>query len=47
MLPSPTQFSDAMSKVGVGEGTRVVVYDRFMNMWAARMWWILQAFGFD
>jgi thiosulfate/3-mercaptopyruvate sulfurtransferase len=47
MLPSPTQFSYAMSKVGVGEGTRVVVYDRFMNMWAARLWWMLHAFGFD
>jgi len=47
MLPTPTQFSEAMSKVGVGDGTRVVVYDRFMNMWAARLWWMLRAFGFD
>ena len=35
-----------MSKVGVGEGTRVVVYDRLTNMWAARLWWMLHAFGF-
>jgi thiosulfate/3-mercaptopyruvate sulfurtransferase len=47
MLPPASQFSEAMSKVGVGEGTRVVVYDRFTNMWAARVWWMLRAFGFD
>jgi thiosulfate/3-mercaptopyruvate sulfurtransferase len=47
MLPPPSQFSEAMSELGVGEGTRVVLYDRFMNMWAARVWWMLHAFGFD
>jgi thiosulfate/3-mercaptopyruvate sulfurtransferase len=47
MLPSASRFSEAMSKLGVGEGTRVVVYDRFMNSWAARVWWMLHAFGFD
>jgi thiosulfate/3-mercaptopyruvate sulfurtransferase len=26
---------------------RVVLYDRFVNMWAARLWWMLRAFGFD
>jgi thiosulfate/3-mercaptopyruvate sulfurtransferase len=36
-----------MSKLGVGEGTRVIVYDRFMNSWATRVWWMLHAFGFD
>ena len=46
-LPSPGQFSEAMGKLGVGEGTRVVVYDRYMNMWATRLWWMLHAFGFD
>ena len=26
---------------------RVVLYDRAVNMWAARVWWMLRAFGFD
>lgn len=47
MLPPPHQFSEAMSELGIGEGTRVVVYDRFVNIWAARVWWMLRAFGFD
>jgi thiosulfate/3-mercaptopyruvate sulfurtransferase len=36
-----------MSRYGVGEGVRVVLYDRFVNMWAARVWWMLRVFGFD
>ena len=47
MLPSPVQFSEAMSRLGVGEGIHVVLYDRSMNMWASRVWWMLRAFGFD
>lgn len=46
-MPSPERFADTMSDIGVGEGTAVVLYDRGMNSWAARMWWMLRAFGFD
>jgi thiosulfate/3-mercaptopyruvate sulfurtransferase len=47
MLPSPSQFAEAMGRLGVGDGVRVVLYDRTINMWAARVWWMLRAFGFD
>jgi thiosulfate/3-mercaptopyruvate sulfurtransferase len=47
MLPPPEQFGAAMSEFGVGDGTRVVLYDAAVNAWAARMWWMLRAFGFD
>ena len=47
MMPPTAQFAGAMSGYGVGEGVRVVLYDRFVNMWAARVWWMLRAFGFD
>jgi thiosulfate/3-mercaptopyruvate sulfurtransferase len=47
MMPPAAQFADAMSRHGVGDGVRVVLYDRFVNMWAARIWWMLRAFGFD
>jgi thiosulfate/3-mercaptopyruvate sulfurtransferase len=47
MMPSATQFAEAMGRAGVGEGVRVVLYDRAVNMWAARVWWMLRAFGFD
>lgn len=46
-MPSAERFSAAMSRYGVGPGTRVVCYDANMSMWAARVWWMLRAFGFD
>lgn len=45
--PTPEQFSTAMGRLGVGPGTRVVCYDGNLGMWAARVWWLLRAFGFD
>jgi thiosulfate/3-mercaptopyruvate sulfurtransferase len=51
MMPPTTQFAAAMSRYGVGDGTRVVLYEAsrnmWANMWAARVWWMLRAFGFD
>jgi thiosulfate/3-mercaptopyruvate sulfurtransferase len=47
MMPPAAQFAEAMSRHGVGDGVRVVLYDRAVNMWAARVWWMLRAFGFD
>ena len=46
-MPPAPQFAKAMSRYGVGEGTRVVLYDDMLNAWAARIWWMLRAFGFD
>lgn len=45
--PEPDWFASHMGQLGVGEGTRVVLYDRRENMWAARLWWMLRAFGFE
>jgi thiosulfate/3-mercaptopyruvate sulfurtransferase len=46
-MPSASQFEAAMSRYGVGEGTRVVLYDDMVNIWATRVWWMLRAFGFE
>lgn len=47
MMPKAEQFAATMSGYGVEDGTRVVLYDTFNSMWAARVWWMLRAFGFD
>jgi thiosulfate/3-mercaptopyruvate sulfurtransferase len=47
MMPPPQQFAAAMSRYGVGDGTRVVLYDTGGGTWAARVWWMLRASGFD
>ena len=47
MMPPAEQFTSVMESVGVGEGTRVVLYDSDKNKWATRVWWMLRAMGFD
>jgi thiosulfate/3-mercaptopyruvate sulfurtransferase len=47
MMPPAAQFAEAMGRYGVGDGVRVILYDRAVNMWAARIWWMLRAFGFE
>ena len=46
-MPSAERFAAAMERLGVGDGSRVVVYDARESMWAARVWWMLTRFGFD
>ena len=46
-VPSPEQFAAAMGALGVGDDTRVVLYDTYSNSWAARVWWMLRWAGFD
>lgn len=45
--PTPERFAATVGAVGLGSGHEVVLYDRRENMWAARMWWLLRAFGHD
>ncbi len=47
MMPPAEQFAEAMQSYGVGDDTRVVLYDRGAGMWAARIWWMLRAVGFE
>ena len=47
MLPSVEAFAAAMSRFGVGEETRVVLYSTANPWWATRVWWLLRVFGFD
>jgi thiosulfate/3-mercaptopyruvate sulfurtransferase len=46
-LPPADQFAAVMSRHGVGDGTRVVLYSADSIMWATRVWWMLRAFGFN
>jgi len=46
-VPTPEQFSTAMGALGVGDDSRVVLYDARGMGWAARVWWMLRWVGFD
>lgn len=47
MLAPPEAFADAMSAMGIGDDTTVVVYDAHGLYSAARGWWTLRAMGHD
>ena len=45
MLPSAAAFGEAMERLGVGRGDRIVVYDNSPIHTAARGWFMLRHFG--
>ncbi len=46
-VPTPEKFCAAMGALGVGDDSRVVLYDSSNSVWAARVWWMLRWVGFD
>ncbi|MEL6872011.1 MAG: 3-mercaptopyruvate sulfurtransferase [Pseudomonadota bacterium] len=47
MLPQPAKFASKMKKLGIGDGCRVIAYDRIGVSSAARVWWMLRAMGHE
>ncbi|MGP9041549.1 sulfurtransferase [Cytobacillus kochii] len=54
-LPSRERFVEGIEKLGVGDGTHVIIYDKIAEVgspnaasdWASRVWWQLRFEGFD
>src|SRR3954469_12214649 len=44
-LPTQAAFEALMSRLGISNAPRVVVYDERGGIYAARLWWILNYFG--
>lgn len=42
-LPAPDALAAALTRLGVRDGTSVVVYDNGGGIWAARLWWMLRS----
>lgn len=47
MLPTAAKFSSRMRKMGIGDGSRIVVYDTKGLFSAARVWWMFRVMGKD
>ena len=47
MLPSAQEFGEAMERLGIGRGDRIVVYDNSPIHTAARGWFTFRHFGAD
>ena len=45
MLPSAEKFASRCQAIGLGDGSRIVVYDDSPYKSAARAWWMLNLFG--
>lgn len=44
-LPPPEKFASRMQSLGLGDGSRIVVYDDSPYKSATRAWWMLMLFG--
>jgi thiosulfate/3-mercaptopyruvate sulfurtransferase len=47
MLPPPEKFSSRMRSMGIGDGSRIVVYDAAGIYSAARVWWTFRVMGVE
>lgn len=45
MLPPASRFSARVRKLGLGDGVRIVLYDRNAFSASARAWWMFRTFG--
>lgn len=45
MLPPAEKFASRMQSLGLGDGSRIVLYDNSPHRTAARAWWMLNLFG--
>ena len=45
MLPASEKFASRMQALGLGDGSRIVVYDSSPLKSSARAWWMLNVFG--
>jgi thiosulfate/3-mercaptopyruvate sulfurtransferase len=47
MIPTPVKFASRVKKLGLGDGSRIVVYDSIGILPAARAWWHFRAMGHE
>jgi thiosulfate/3-mercaptopyruvate sulfurtransferase len=47
LLASPDRVAALATRVGISDGSTVVVYDDSQSLFAARAWWSLRAYGFE
>ena len=45
--PGHDAVAEAAGRLGIGDGLKIVLYSQTAPQWAARIWWMLRAVGFD
>ncbi len=46
-LPSTVQFASQMKQMGIGDGSKIIVYDSEGLYSSARVWWMFRVMGHD
>ncbi len=46
-IPQPQDLAARFARLGISDGSRVVLYARDNMQWATRIWWMLRYVGFD
>jgi thiosulfate/3-mercaptopyruvate sulfurtransferase len=46
-IAPPERFAKLMTTLGIGDDTRVIVYDHAGGQFATRLWWVLTYYGHD
>jgi thiosulfate/3-mercaptopyruvate sulfurtransferase len=46
-LAGPEAFAAAIGRLGIGDGMTAVLYDDATSLYASRVWWSLQVYGFE
>ena len=46
-LPGAERFVEMMAELGIGNDSRVVLYDDWGSLFATRLWWLLRYYGHD
>lgn len=44
-VPPPEKFASRMQALGLGDGSRIVIYDNSPHRTSARAWWLFEIFG--
>ena len=44
-LPDPERLAETLGRIGISDGSQVVVYDDAGGMFAGRLWWLLRWIG--
>jgi thiosulfate/3-mercaptopyruvate sulfurtransferase len=47
VLANPERVSAVAERLGISDGTTVVIYDDSQSVFAARIWWSLRAYGLE
>ena len=47
LLAGPERMAAVAARLGIGDGTTVVVYDDSQSLFAARAWWSLRTYGVE